>query len=131
MGEEKEKEERKLTIFIILSLVIMLVIGSTWELMPRRISQIVIRVTSSGSWFGEYGDDRGTIYVKGEGNNSFTLNRENQEVWMITATFQKSDNGSYELKLAIETPDKEVLSSVSTSELFGIVTVTCALGQTQ
>jgi hypothetical protein len=79
-------------------------------------SGIQIKVSSSGSWSGSYGDSSGQQSVDGSGTKTFQM--DNPDV--VSAVFQKKSDDSGTLTVEI-LEDGNVVESKSTSAAYGVV----------
>ena len=79
-------------------------------------SGVQIKVSSSGSWSGSYGDSSGQQSVDGSGTKTYQM--DNPDI--VSAVFQKENDDSGTLTVEI-IEDGNVVESKSTSAAYGVV----------
>jgi len=86
-------------------------------------SGVQIKVNSSGSWSGSYGDESGQQSIDGTGSKTITMEGNPS---IVSATFQKQSGGSGKLTVSI-IKDGSVLETKSTTAAYGVVSVSTSL----
>ena len=84
-------------------------------------SGVQVKVTSSGSWSGSYGDSSGQQSVEGSGTKTYQMDNPT----IVSAVFQKKSDDSGTLTVEI-IEDGSVVESKSTSAAYGVVSTSHA-----
>ena len=109
-------------IFIIMALIVIAAIAVTMSLTSNGSSQVKIVVEYTGNWSGNYGSMGSQNPYNGTGPRSISVQQDVAQS-DITATFQKTDEGTGTLTVSIEKMDGTLLVSSSTGQVYGAVSV--------